>query len=337
MKIHHRTLALLSCLTTLGFAITPPASAQQTSATSSTGVGLEEVIVTAQKRAQNSQDVGIALSAVSGAELDRARGDFGERHHQERAGGRADPAQRPGFVQPLDPRRHAERLRRSPGKPGGDLRRRRLRQPDVRPRALSLYDIDRVEVLRGPQGTLFGRNATGGLANFMTRRPTDDTGGYVNVTFGEYNLTRVEGAVNGAVMDGIDARLSFVSNHYDPLFKNIAGGAPDSENGNDWAVRGQLLFKNLGGGELLAQRARRRQDVHAGAWEEYATASGTTARTISSARRTITGARVPAATPAVSRAPQTFTTTTIAPASRRSAPRASPRSTPTTSAARRSP
>ena len=75
--------------------------------------------------------------------------------------------------------------------------------------AFSLYDMDRVEVLRGPQGTLFGRNATGGLANFVTRRPTDDTGGYVNVTFGEYNLTRVEGAVNGAVTDGVDARFSF--------------------------------------------------------------------------------------------------------------------------------
>ena len=143
--------------------------------------------------------------------------------------------------------------------------------------AFSMYDMDRVEVLRGPQGTLFGRNATGGLANFVTRRPTDVTGGYVNVSFGERNLTRVEGAVNGALMDGIDARISFVSNHYDPLFRNIAGGAPDSENGNDWSVRGQLLFKNVGGGQLLLNVRRSREDVHAGAWEQYATVPGPTA------------------------------------------------------------
>ncbi len=140
--------------------------------------------------------------------------------------------------------------------------------------AFSLYDMDRVEVLRGPQGTLFGRNATGGLANFVTHRPTSETGGYVNVSFGEYNLTRVEGAINGAVTDGVNARISFLSNHYDPLFKNIAGGAPNSENGNDWAVRGQLLFQNLGGGQLLLNARASREDVHAGAWEQYATAFG---------------------------------------------------------------
>jgi iron complex outermembrane receptor protein len=53
----------------------------------------------------------------------------------------------------------------------------------------------RVQVLRRPTGTLFGRNATGGLANFVTQRPTDETSGYVDVTFGQRNLTRIEGAV----------------------------------------------------------------------------------------------------------------------------------------------
>ena len=130
------------------------------------------------------------------------------------------------------------------------------------------FDLDRVEVLRGPQGTLFGRNATGGLANFVTRRPSDEAGGYTDVTFGQRGLMRVEGAITGPVTDGIDARLSFETNHYDPLVHNLSGGAPDSENGNDWGVRGQLLFKDVGGGQLLLSARAAKQDVHAGAWEQ---------------------------------------------------------------------
>jgi iron complex outermembrane receptor protein len=126
-------------------------------------------------------------------------------------------------------------------------------------------------VLRGPQGTLFGRNATGGLANFVTRRPTAEPGGYVNLTIGERNLTRIEGAVNGAIKDGINGRLSFQSNHYDPLFKNAYGGAADAENGNDWALRGQLSFDLPNTGNLLLSAHAARSDVHAGSWEVYTT------------------------------------------------------------------
>ena len=137
--------------------------------------------------------------------------------------------------------------------------------------AFSLFDIDRVEVLRGPQGTLFGRNATGGLANFITRKPTDNQEGYVDVTFGERALTRIEGAFNTPIVDGVNARLAFESNHYDPLFKNVAGGAADAENGNDWALRGELLFKLPAAGQLLLTGRYAKQDVHAGSWEERAT------------------------------------------------------------------
>ena len=101
-------------------------------------VGLEEIVVTAQKREQNSQDIGISLSAITGADLEHARCRHRDGHHQVHAGGGADAAQRTVIVQPVDSRRHAERLRRSPGEPGGDLRRRRLRQPDGGPRVLAV-------------------------------------------------------------------------------------------------------------------------------------------------------------------------------------------------------
>jgi iron complex outermembrane receptor protein len=276
MNRNHRILALL-CAAALGAGTALPTAAQQAQAPASAaapaGAGLEEVIVTAQKRAQNSQDVGIAISAVSGAELT----EMGAVTASDIT--RSVPAV--VLTQPNGPASFSLSIRGVTQNDFADHQESpaAIYVDDVYVSqmsglAFSLYDIDRVEVLRGPQGTLFGRNATGGLANFLTRRPTSVADGYVNITFGEYSLTRVEGAFNSPLTDGIDARFSFLSNHYDPLFKNISGGAPDSENGNDWAVRGQVLFQDLGGGQLLLNARAARQDVHAGAWEQYATAFG---------------------------------------------------------------
>ena len=272
MNNPNRPLAFL-CLAALGLGATHSAIAQQNSVPATAGAGLEEVIVTAQKRAQNSQDVGIALSAVSGADL-TALGAVTASDITK-----SMPAV--VLTQPNGPDSFSLSIRGVTQNDFADHQESpaAIYVDDVYVSqmsglAFSMYDMDRVEVLRGPQGTLFGRNATGGLANFVTRRPTSDTGGYVNLSFGERNLTRVEGAVNGALTDGINARVSFLSNHYDPLFKNVAGGAPDSENGNDWSVRGQLLFKDIGGGQLLLNGREAREDVHAGAWEQYATKFG---------------------------------------------------------------
>src|SRR5450755_221077 len=228
------SLALAVVLASAAIAV----SAQE----ATTSGGLEEIIVAAQKRAQNSQDIGISLSAVSGVDLNNL-----------------------GIVQAADIAKSmpAVVLTQPNGPSSFSLAIRGVTQNDFADHqespaaiyiddvyvsqmvglAFSLFDIDRVEVLRGPQGTLFGRNATGGLANFVTRRPTDEAGGYVDTTFGEHNLTRIEGALNGPISSNVDGRFSFESNHYDPLFKNVEGGADNAENGNDWALRGQLLVK----------------------------------------------------------------------------------------------
>jgi iron complex outermembrane receptor protein len=260
-------------LTTLIWGALQPANAQQPPAATTSSVGLEEIIVTAQKRAQNSQDVGIALSAVTGEDLAK----LGAVTASDIT--KTMPAV--VLTQPNGPASFSLSIRGVTQNDFADHQESpaAIYVDDVYVSqmsglAFSMYDMDRVEVLRGPQGTLFGRNATGGLANFVTQRPTDIAGGYVNVSFGERNLTRVEGAVNGALMDGVDARVSFLSNHYDPLFRNIAGGAPNAENGNDWSVRGQLLFKNVGGGQLLLNVRESREDVIAGSWEQLATVPG---------------------------------------------------------------
>ena len=263
------TLAVAAALAGASFA----AGAQQSSTTPVANGGLEEIIVTAQKRAQNQQDVGIAISAVSGEELAK----LGAVTASDIT--KTMPAV--VLTQPNGPSSFSLSIRGVTQNDFADHQESpaAIYVDDVYVSqmaglAFTMFDMDRVEVLRGPQGTLFGRNATGGLANFVTRRPTDEAGGYVDVTFGQRNLTRIEGAVTGQLWDGVDGRLSFQSNHYDPLFHNISGPAADSENGNDYALRGQLLFKNVGGGELLFIARAAHEDVHAGSWEEYATNPG---------------------------------------------------------------
>src|SRR5712664_2276822 len=261
----------LTCATRLAlvaaFAATTLTANAQT-ASSSSGA-LEEIVVTAQKREQNSQDIGISLSAITGADLN----SLGAATATDIT--KSMPAV--VLTQPNGPSSFSLAIRGVTQNDFADHQESpaAIYVDDVYVSqmaglAFSLFDVDRVEVLRGPQGTLFGRNATGGLANFVTNRPTDELGGYINTTFGQRNLLRVEGAVNGPLWDGIDGRLSFESNHYDPLFTNVAGGASDSENGNDYALRGQLLFKLPQSAQLLLIARASRENVNAGSWEEYA-------------------------------------------------------------------
>ena len=80
-----------------------------------------------------------------------------------------------------------------------------------RPAAIGplFFDIDRIEVLRGPQGTLYGRNATGGAVNIVTSRPKDALEGNLQLTIGNYDRFRVAGALSGPLSDSIRARLAF--------------------------------------------------------------------------------------------------------------------------------
>jgi len=263
------------CITVLGVAAMALlagarlADAQQQTTATTTG-GLEEIVVTAQKREQNPQEIGISLSAITGNDLN----ELGVTTATDIT--KSMPAV--VLTQPNGPSSFSLAIRGVVQNDFADHQESpaAIYVDDVYVSqmiglAFSTFDIDRVEVLRGPQGTLFGRNATGGLAHFISRRPTDDTNGYMDVTVGERNLFRAEGAFGGAISDGIDGRIAFQSNHYDPLFKNVFGGANDAENGNDWGLRGQLLFKLSAGSQLLLLGRLSRTDVHAGSWETITT------------------------------------------------------------------
>ncbi|RIK94986.1 MAG: hypothetical protein DCC73_00960 [Proteobacteria bacterium] len=105
-----------------------------------------------------------------------------------------------------------------------------------------LFDLDRVETLKGPQGTVFGRNATGGLIHFITQKPsTEEINGYGRFTYGSYDQIEVEGAVNLPMGDKAAFRVAGLTQNADGYYKNLLG--PDRHEQDVMAVRGQFLFQ----------------------------------------------------------------------------------------------
>lgn len=108
--------------------------------------------------------------------------------------------------------------------------------------AVPIFDIQRVEVLRGPQGTLFGRNATGGLMHFVSTSPSETTNGYIQASYGSFNTMNFEGAIGGKIANGIKGRIAFSKNKSDGPYKNIVTGKSDAGDTNNYGIRGQLQF-----------------------------------------------------------------------------------------------
>jgi outer membrane receptor protein involved in Fe transport len=109
-----------------------------------------------------------------------------------------------------------------------------------------LGEIDRIEVLRGPQGTLFGRNASAGLIHIISRLPQFETGGMAELTYGNYNYVRGQMAITGPVSDTIAARFDGVYLRRDGFLEvvNPTGGTEDRVNDrNRLFTRGQVLFQ----------------------------------------------------------------------------------------------
>ncbi len=106
-----------------------------------------------------------------------------------------------------------------------------------------VFDLARVEALRGPQGTLFGRNATGGAVQFISNQPTKAFSGYVSGTYGRYNQTILEGALSGPLSDTVAVRIAGIYDRDDGYIHNLVPGFKDIGANNHWAVRGILAFE----------------------------------------------------------------------------------------------
>lgn len=128
----------------------------------------------------------------------------------------------------------------------------------------SFFDLERVEVLRGPQGTLYGRNATGGTINLITARPTNDLSGFVRIQAGNYGSLESEGAVSGPLSDSLSARFAYFVSTRDGFGQNLVTGN-DVNDYNSRAMRAQLLFKPNSDFEFLLSGEYGRQNDSANA------------------------------------------------------------------------
>jgi iron complex outermembrane receptor protein len=110
-----------------------------------------------------------------------------------------------------------------------------------------VFDLDRIEVLRGPQGTLFGRNTPAGVVKFDSAKPTQDFDAYGQVSYGRFNTTNFEGAVGGGLGGGWSARASAMFQHRDDWVDNTFTGEKDALEGYDeFATRLQLRYEGDG-------------------------------------------------------------------------------------------
>ncbi len=109
--------------------------------------------------------------------------------------------------------------------------------------AMGFFDIERVEVLRGPQGTLYGRNATGGAVNIISKSPTDDFEAGASATLGNYSLVETEGFVSGPIAgDTLTARVAFKTRDHDGYTANIFDGKA-LDDGDFSGLRGVLRYQ----------------------------------------------------------------------------------------------
>ena len=188
-----------------------------------TSMRLEEIIVTAQKRQESLQDVGIAVTAFSGDEIKKLKLTTSVEVAAQTPNLNINQAFANSVPQIFirgvglkDPNANAT------GAVGIYVDDVNL----VSPMALTfqLFDIDRVEVLKGPQGTLYGRNTTGGAVKFIATKPTEELEGYLRAGFGNYSSFQFEGAVSGQLTDNLNGRISVVSNQADGFHDNRVTG-----------------------------------------------------------------------------------------------------------------
>ena len=196
-------------------AVNVPANAEESFS------GIEEILVTATKRTQSLQDVSVSMTALSGDKIDAfgfedTRDIFSQIPNVSSSEGsysadvtiRGNSTLNPTLVGEDNVALYFDEVYRPAAFYGGGV----------------MMDLERAEVLRGPQGTLFGRNSTAGLVHFISRKPTEEQEGYLNFEYGSYGTNIVETAISGPISDQVRGRLA-LKYHQDDGFQDNQGPA----------------------------------------------------------------------------------------------------------------
>ena len=217
-----------------------PAVAQSSSPVADNGI--EEVTVTSRRRAEVAQDVPLPISAIDGFKLDNT-GTFNVNRLQQ-----LQPSLQ--FIS-SNPRNTAVNIR-GIGAPFG-LTNDGIEQgvgfyvdqvyySRIAASTFDFLDVQQIEVLRGPQGTLYGKNTTAGALNITTRKPTFENEGRAELSYGNLGYTQARGAVSGPLIDDTLAfRLVGSVTKRDGIYQNVTTDTDVNEIDN-LGVRGQLLF-----------------------------------------------------------------------------------------------
>lgn len=185
---------------------------------------LEEIVVTAQKRAQNLQDVGISVTAIGAEQLHDLNVVDTRDIGKIAAGVIFDPEQSGDFERILMIRGISQTDFSAHQESPNSVYLDGIYASAPAELAFQPYDLDRIEVLRGPQGTLYGRNSTGGLLNIISATPTATFQGYAEAGGGSFDQKYVEAAVSGPLSDRVRVRLSGREDEDNGWWKNYTGG-----------------------------------------------------------------------------------------------------------------
>ena len=223
---------------------------------------LEEVVVTAQRRSERLQDVPVAVTAISSRELARAHIDDASRLQDVTPGftwGQQGSDSFPAI------RGARTSLVSAQNDPIIGFYLDGIYQSRTQQQSIPLFDLSRVEVQRGPQGTLYGRNTFGGNISVVTAPPTDILSGAINEEYGNYNQEKVDGYVNIPVASNLDVRLSAVHQQHDGYVHSATTPGISMDDDDESAERVSIKWDPTSQLDVV---------VHAGLWDRMDAGSG---------------------------------------------------------------
>ena len=202
---------------------------------------IDEVIVTAEKRVESLQDVSKAVTALSSDEIERKNiVDF---VGLSAIAPGVTVAKNEGYKTIISIRGVGDETNQNAiAAPSVALHMDGIFIASKFSLRTDFIDLDRIEVLRGPQGTLFGQNSTGGTVNVINTLPSfDDLSGKVDLTLGDYDLMKARGGINIPISDSIATRFSWVTTDQDGFTENLVNGQ-DLDDTNHTTLRTDWLF-----------------------------------------------------------------------------------------------